>query len=105
MAARDVARRARTTNPKVMAIPTWVLDPPLTSLTTMAPVPASTRAMVPKASAASLRLVDAVIDLPVDATPDECIEARRTQVDEAIRAGGLPPQLQRYPANVVATIG
>jgi hypothetical protein len=49
--------------------------------------------------------LDAVIDLPVDATPDECLEALRSQVDEAIRAGGLPPDLERYLGNVVATIG
>ncbi len=49
--------------------------------------------------------LDAVIDLPVDATPDECVEALRKQVDEAIRAGGLPPELDRYLAQVVATIG
>ena len=49
--------------------------------------------------------LDAVIDLPVDATPDECVEALRRQVDEAIRAGGLPPELEWYLAHVVATIG
>jgi CRP-like cAMP-binding protein len=49
--------------------------------------------------------LDAVIDLPVDATPDECLEALRDQVDEAIRAGGLPADLERYLGNVVATIG
>ena len=49
--------------------------------------------------------LDAVIDLPVDATPDECVEALRGQVDEAIRTGGPPPELERYLANVVATIG
>jgi CRP-like cAMP-binding protein len=49
--------------------------------------------------------LDAVIDLPVDATPDECVEALREQVDEAIRAGGLSPELERYLGQVVATIG
>ena len=49
--------------------------------------------------------LDAVIDLPVDATPDECVEALRRQVDEAIRSGGLPADLERYLVNVVATIG
>jgi len=49
--------------------------------------------------------LDAVIDLPVDATPDECVEALRRQVDEAVQAGGLPPELERYLAQVVATIG
>src|SRR5262245_42518495 len=37
-------------------MPTCVTVPPLTSLTTMAPVPANTRANVPSASAASLRI-------------------------------------------------
>jgi CRP-like cAMP-binding protein len=49
--------------------------------------------------------LDAVIGLPTDATPDECVEALRSQVDEAIRAGGLPPELERYLDNIVATIG
>ena len=49
--------------------------------------------------------LDAVIDLPIDATPDECVEALRRQVDEAIQAGGLPPELERYLAHIVATIG
>src|SRR5215469_12606294 len=40
-----------TTSPNVSAIPTWVTAPPLTSLTTMAPVPANTRANVPMNSA------------------------------------------------------
>jgi len=49
--------------------------------------------------------LDAVIGLPDDATPTECVEALRQQVDEAIRAGGLPPELEAYLADVVATIG
>lgn len=49
--------------------------------------------------------LDAVIDLPDDATPTECVEALRTQVDEAVRAGGLPPDLERYLRHVVETIG
>ncbi len=49
--------------------------------------------------------LDAVIDLPDDATPAECVEALRTQVDEAVRAGGLPADLEQYLRNVVATIG
>ena len=49
--------------------------------------------------------LDAVIGLPDDATPAECVEALRQQVDEAIRAGGLPPELEAYLADVVATIG
>jgi hypothetical protein len=46
-----------------------------------------------------------VIGLPADATPDECVEALRSQVDEAIRVGGLPPDLERYLDTIVATIG
>jgi CRP-like cAMP-binding protein len=46
----------------------------------------------------------AVIDLPAEATPAECVDALRRQVDDAIRAG-LPPDLERYLGNVVATIG
>jgi CRP-like cAMP-binding protein len=49
--------------------------------------------------------LDAVIDLPDDATPAECVEALRTQVDEAVRTGGLPPDLERHLLKVVATIG
>ena len=48
--------------------------------------------------------LDAVIDLPEEATPAECVDALRRQVDDAIRAG-LPPDLERYVGNVVATIG
>lgn len=49
--------------------------------------------------------LDAITGLPEDATPAECVEALRTQVDEAIAAGGLPPDLERYLGRVVATIG
>lgn len=49
--------------------------------------------------------LDAVIGLPDEATPAECVEALRAQVDEAIRAGGLPPALERYLAGVVTTVG
>jgi CRP-like cAMP-binding protein len=49
--------------------------------------------------------LDAVIDLPEDATPIECVEALRRQVDAAIAAGGLAPDLVRYLQQVVATIG
>jgi CRP-like cAMP-binding protein len=49
--------------------------------------------------------LDAVIDLPHDATPAECVEALRHQVDEAVAAGGLAPDLVRYLQQVVATIG
>ena len=49
--------------------------------------------------------LDAVIDLPDDATPVECIEALRRQVDAAIAAGGLAPDLVRYLQQVVTTIG
>lgn len=49
--------------------------------------------------------LDAIIGLPDDATPAECVEALRTQVDEAVRAGGLPADLERYLRDVVVTIG
>jgi CRP-like cAMP-binding protein len=49
--------------------------------------------------------LDAVIDLPHDATPAECVEALRRQVDEAVAAGGLAADLVRYLQQVVATIG
>jgi CRP-like cAMP-binding protein len=49
--------------------------------------------------------LDAVIDLPDDATPAESVEALRRQVDAAINAGGLAPDLVRYLQQVVSTIG
>jgi CRP-like cAMP-binding protein len=49
--------------------------------------------------------LDAVIDLPDEATPAECVEALRRQVDGAIAAGGLAPDLVRYLQQVVTTIG
>lgn len=49
--------------------------------------------------------LDAVIDLPEEATPAACVDALRQQTDEAIRSGGLPLDLERQLANVVATIG
>ncbi len=49
--------------------------------------------------------LDAVVGLPEEATPAECVEALRAQVDEAIETRGLPPELDRSLANVVATIG
>jgi hypothetical protein len=49
--------------------------------------------------------LDAVIDLPDDDTPAECVETLRRQVDEAVSAGGLAPDLIRYLEQVVATIG
>jgi hypothetical protein len=49
--------------------------------------------------------LDAVIDLPEDATPVECVEALRRQVDAAITAGGLAADLVRYLQQVVTTIG
>src|SRR6266480_8031903 len=44
---------ARMIRPKVSAIPTWETPPPVTSSITIAPVPAKTRAKVPKHSPAS----------------------------------------------------
>jgi CRP-like cAMP-binding protein len=49
--------------------------------------------------------LDAVIDLPDEATPAECVEALREQVDATIAAGGLPADLERYLGHMVATIG
>jgi CRP-like cAMP-binding protein len=49
--------------------------------------------------------LDAVVDLPEDATPVECVEALRRQVDAAIAAGGLAADLVRYLQQVVTTIG
>lgn len=49
--------------------------------------------------------LDAVIDLPDDATPAECVDALRRQVDEAIAGGGLAPDLVRHLKEVVSTIG
>jgi CRP-like cAMP-binding protein len=49
--------------------------------------------------------LDAVVDLPDDATPVECVDALRRQVDAAIAAGGLAPDLVRYLQQVVTTIG
>jgi hypothetical protein len=49
--------------------------------------------------------LDAVIDLPDDATPEECVEALRNQAHDAIAAGGLSSELVRHLEPVVATIG
>jgi hypothetical protein len=49
--------------------------------------------------------LDAVIGLPDDAAPVECVDALRRQVDEAIAGGGLPPDLVDYLQEVVSTIG
>lgn len=49
--------------------------------------------------------LDAVIDLPDDATPEECVEALRKQAHDAISAGGLSPELIRHLEPVVDTIG
>jgi hypothetical protein len=49
--------------------------------------------------------LEKITDLPNDATHAECVEALRTQVDEAVRAGGLPPDLERHLLKVVVTIG
>ena len=53
-------------------------------------------------SAASL---DAIIDLPVDASQAECVEGLRLQVAAVIEAGGLDPALEQHLTTVVATIG
>lgn len=49
--------------------------------------------------------LDAVIDLPDDATPAECVEALRQQAHDAIMAGGLSPEVVHHLEPVVATIG
>jgi CRP-like cAMP-binding protein len=49
--------------------------------------------------------LDAIIDLPIDATQAECVETLRLQVAAAIAAGGLDSALEQYLTNVVATIG
>jgi CRP-like cAMP-binding protein len=49
--------------------------------------------------------LDAVIDLPIEATPTECVEALRLQVAEAVEAGALDPALERSLAQVMATVG
>jgi CRP-like cAMP-binding protein len=49
--------------------------------------------------------LDAVLDLPDDATPEECVDALRQQAHDALTAGGLPPELVRDLEPVVATIG
>jgi CRP-like cAMP-binding protein len=49
--------------------------------------------------------LDAVIDLPVDATAAECVEMLRLQVAAAIEAGGLDSALEQHLTNVLATIG
>jgi hypothetical protein len=49
--------------------------------------------------------LDAVVGLPDDATPADCIDALRKQVDEVIRHGSLPADLERHLGTVVATIG
>jgi len=49
--------------------------------------------------------LDAIMDLPIDATQADCVETLRLQVAAAIAAGGLDPTLEQYLTNVVATIG
>jgi CRP-like cAMP-binding protein len=49
--------------------------------------------------------LDAVIGLADHATPAECVEALRGQVDDVIRAGDLPAELQPLLRQIVATIG
>ena len=49
--------------------------------------------------------LDAVIDLPDNASPVECVEALRRQVDQVIATGGLSPDLVCYLQQVVTEIG
>src|SRR4051794_17354809 len=83
---------ASTTRPNVRAAPTCDTAPPCTSLTTMAPVPAKTRAKVPKDSAGPC----------VASSPRlhrEDLDARRVVVD-VVPAGevGEPGEEFRRPA-------
>ena len=49
--------------------------------------------------------LDVVIELPDEATPAECVEALRNQVDALIATGGLAPELARHLGDLVVTIG
>jgi len=49
--------------------------------------------------------LDAVVGLPEAATPSDCVEALRRQVDQCVGAGGLPADLERSLHGIVATIG
>jgi hypothetical protein len=49
--------------------------------------------------------LDEVIDLEESATPAECVEALRTQIDDVAQSGDLAPDLASRLADVVATIG
>lgn len=49
--------------------------------------------------------LDAVIDLPDDATPAECVEASRDQAESLVEGPALSPELKMFLEQVVATIG
>ena len=49
--------------------------------------------------------LDAVIDLPDDATPAECVEALRDQAESLAHGQALSPELKTFLEQVVATIG
>jgi CRP-like cAMP-binding protein len=49
--------------------------------------------------------LDAVIDLPDDATPAECVEALRHQAESLVQGPALSPALKTFLEQVVATIG
>ncbi len=49
--------------------------------------------------------LDAVIDLPDDATPAECVEALRHQAESLVQGPALSPELKTFLEQVVATIG
>lgn len=49
--------------------------------------------------------LDAVIDLPDDATPAECVEALRDQAESLVEGPSLSPELKTFLEQVVATIG
>jgi CRP-like cAMP-binding protein len=76
-----------------------------TAARTGSPLVASIAQLVRYLSGDSHVSLDAVVGLADEATPAECVEALRKQVDEAVRAGGLPADLERSLEQVVATIG
>jgi len=76
-----------------------------TAARTGSPLVASIAQLVRYLSGDSRVALDAVLGLADEATPAECLDALRTQVDEAVRVGGLPTELERSLAEVVATIG
>ena len=48
---------------------------------------------------------DAVIDLPASATPAECTDALRTQVEAVVTTDRLEPELIQHLRNIMTTLG